>query len=295
MSSKNQKNGQEKIYEMITNKIIEALEKGTVPWRMPWNGYIKGSPQNFINKNKYRGINTFLLKLAMRSTPYWITYKQAKQLKGNVKKGEKGYPVIFWKWFEIDDKETDEKKQVPLLRYYTVFNLDQCEGIKLPDAEKPETREFNPIDQAEAIISGMPNKPTIIHNEARAYYRPSADIVNMPERELFHSDSEYYSTLFHELTHSTGHETRLNRENGIKNHMFGAADYSKEELIAEMGAAFLCADAAIEHETIENSAAYIDGWLTRLKNDKKILIQAAGKAQKATDYILNKQYNNPDD
>jgi antirestriction protein ArdC len=289
MSNPKKQTGQDKIYEMITDKIIEQLEKGTVPWRMPWNGYVKGFPQNFTSKKDYRGINIFLLKLAMRSTPYWITYKQAKQLKGSVKKGEKGYPVIFWKFLETTDKETGEKKNVPLLRYYTVFNLDQCEGIALPEIDQPETREFSPIERVEKIINDMPNKPTINHNEARAFYRPAADLVNMPKKELFISDAEYYSTLFHELAHSTGHLSRLNRESEAKNHMFGSADYSKEELIAEMGAAFLCAESSIENETIENSAAYIAGWLSKLKNDKKILIQAAGKAQKATDYILDRQ------
>jgi antirestriction protein ArdC len=288
----NQKNqsGQDKIYSMITDRIIEELEKGTVPWRMPWNGYIKGFPMNFTSKKTYRGVNIFLLQLAMRSTPYWITFKQAKQLKGSIKKGEKGYPVIFWKFLESIDKETGEKKQVPLLRYYTVFNLDQCEGIELPEIDQPETREFSPIEQAEKIIADMPNKPTIKHNEARAYYRPSADMVNMPKKELFLSDAEYYSVIFHELTHSTAHQSRLNRENETKNHMFGSKDYSKEELIAEMGSAFLCAESNIENETIENSAAYIAGWLSKLKNDKKLLIQAAGKAQKAADYILDRKF-----
>ena len=292
MNNQKQQNGQDKIYAMITEKIIEQLEKGVVPWRMPWNGYIKGFPMNFTSKKEYRGVNIFLLKLAMRSTPYWVTFKQAKQLKGSIKKGEKGYPVIFWKFLETTDKETGEKKNIPLLRYYTVFNLDQCEGIELPEIDQPETREFSPIEQAEKIISDMPNRPTINHNEARAYYRPSADLVNMPKKELFLSDAEYYSTMFHELSHSTGHTSRLNRENEAKNHMFGSADYSKEELIAEMGAAFLCAESNIENETIENSAAYIAGWLCKLKNDTKLLIQAAGKAQKAADHILDRQFEN---
>ncbi len=290
MSNQKNQNGQDKIYAMITDRIIEELEKGTVPWRMPWNGYIKGFPQNFTSKKSYRGVNIFLLQLAMRSTPYWITFKQAKQLKGSIKKGEKGYPVIFWKFLESVDKETDEKKNIPLLRYYTVFNLDQCEGIKLPEIDQPETREFSPIEQAEKIIADMPNKPTIKHDEARAYYRPSADVVNMPKKKLFLSDAEYYSTMFHELAHSTGHTSRLNREGDAKNHMFGSKDYSKEELIAEMGSAFLCAESNIENETIENSAAYIAGWLSKLKGDNRLLIQAAGKAQKAADYILDRKF-----
>jgi antirestriction protein ArdC len=289
MLTKNHSSGQDKIYEMVTSRIIEELEKGLVPWRRPWNGCIEGFPQNFINKKEYRGINVFLLSMAMRSTPYWLTFKQAKQLKGRIRKGEKGFPVIFWKWIEVEDKDNDKKKNVPLLRYYTVFNLDQCEDIELPEDEKPETREFNPIDQAEKIIFDMPNKPVITHNEARAYYRPHSDTVNMPKQELFLSDSEYYSTLFHELTHSTGHESRLDRESERENHNFGMEDYSKEELIAEMGSAFLCAEAGIAHETIKNSAAYIDGWLNRLRKDKKILVQAAGKAQKAADFILNRK------
>ncbi len=252
MSNQKKQTGQDKIYEMITDRIIAELEKGTVPWRMPWNGYIKGFPQNFTSKKNYRGVNIFTLKLAMRSTPYWITFNQAKQLKGSIKKGEKGYPVVFWKFLEKKDNETSEKKNIPLLRYYTVFNLDQCEGIEIPEIDQPETREFTPIEQAEKIITDMPNKPTINHNEARAFYRPAADMVNMPKKELFLSDAEYYSTIFHEIAHSTGHFSRLNRENEVKNHMFGSADYSREELIAEMTASFLCAESNIENETIEN-------------------------------------------
>jgi len=292
MNNQKKQTGQDKIYAMITDRIIEELEKGTVPWRMPWNGYIKGFPQNFTSKKNYRGVNIFTLKLAMRSTPYWITFNQAKQLKGSIKKGEKGYPVVFWKFLEKKDKDTGEKKNVPLLKYYTVFNLDQCEGIELPEFDQPETRKFTPIEQAEKIITDMPNKPTINHNEPRAFYRPAADMVNMPKKELFLSDAEYYSTMFHELGHSTGHASRLNRESEAKNHMFGSADYSREELIAEITASFLCAESEIENETIENSAAYIAGWLSKLKDDKKLLVQAAGKAQKAADYILDRKFEN---
>ena len=294
MNTQKKQTGQDKIYEMITDRIIAELEKGTVPWRMPWNGYIKSFPQNFTSKKNYRGVNIFMLKLAMRSTPYWLTFRQAKQLKGSIKKGEKGYPVIFWKFLEKKDSETGEKKNIPLLKYYTVFNLDQTEGIELPEIDHPETREFTPIEKAEKIINDMPNKPTINHNEARAFYRPAADMVNMPKKELFLSDAEYYSTCFHELCHSTSHHTRLNRESDVKNHMFGSADYSKEELIAEMGSAFLCAESNIENETIENSASYIAGWLSKLKDDKKLLIQAAGKAQKAADFILDRKFETTD-
>jgi len=190
----------------------------------------------------------------------------------------------------VENKETGETEEIPFLRYYTVFNLDQCAGIpedKIPVLEE-KTREFNPIEEAEKIVAGYTRRPKIEHVESRAYYRPASDLVNMPKKELFKSDAEYYSTLFHELTHSTGHETRLNRSGITDLQGFGSHSYSKEELCAEFGAAYLCGESGIVDRTIENSSAYIQGWLKRLRSDKKFLVQAAAQGQKAVDFILNK-------
>jgi antirestriction protein ArdC len=279
----------DKIYEMITTRIIELLEKGDIPWKRPWRS---GFPMNLISKKPYRGINTFILGATGFSSPYWLTFKQASEKRGQIKKGSTGFPIVFWNWMNKKSKDEGEDaekiKKVPFLRYYTVFNLDQCEGILPP--EECEDREITKLEAPEFIVENMPQRPTIHHGESRAYYRPSTDSINMPRQETFIGDEEYYSTLFHELIHSTGHKNRLNRHEKITNHMFGSQDYSKEELVAEMGSAFLCGVSDIEPSVIENQTAYINGWLKKLQSDKKLLIQAAAQAQKAADFILNNNY-----
>ena len=282
-----------KAYEVITDQIIEKLEQGTVPWHQPWSTEM---PKNLISKKEYRGINIFLLGAGRYANPYWLTFKQAKQLGGHVKKGERSTPVVFWKWLEHEQEnpETDEVETVsaPLLRYYRVFNVEQCEGIpgdKVPALEN--ARAFHPIEEADRVVKGMPQRPIIQHEAAQAFYRPSADVVNMPPAELFTSDEEYYSTLFHELTHSTGHESRLNRQDTEKLAAFGSRDYSQEELVAEMGAAFLCGHCQIAERIIDNSAAYIQGWLRRLRNDKRLVVFAAAQAQKAADFVLGESHD----
>ncbi len=279
-------------YQVITDRICELLEKGEIPWQKPWNAGAD-MPRNLASKKEYRGVNPFLLASMRFTSPYWLTFKQAKELGGAVKAGEKGTPVVFWKWIEKKDphrKPGEVVEKIPFLRYYTVFNLTQCDGIpeeKVPVLDE-KTRSFNPIEQAERIVSGMPQKPIVEHLESRAYYCPLSDTVNLPKKDLFKSNEEFYSTLFHELVHSTGHERRLNRRNSLEPRSFGSNDYSKEELCAEMGSAFLCGESGIVERVIDNSAAYIQGWLKRLRCDKKFLIHAAAQAQKASDFILCK-------
>ncbi|TKJ41199.1 hypothetical protein CEE37_05915 [candidate division LCP-89 bacterium B3_LCP] len=276
-------------YQVITDRICELLEKGEIPWQRPWNSG-NDFPKNLASKKEYRGINPFMLASMRYTSPYWLTFKQAKDLGGGIKAGEKGTPVVFWKWIEREDESTGEVNKIPFLRYYTVFNLTQTVGIpedKIPALDE-ETREFNPIEEAEKIVANMQRRPEIQNIESRAYYRPSQDLVNMPKKELFKSDEEYYSTLFHELTHSTGHENRLNRKGIGELQGFGSHSYSKEELCAEFGSAFLCGESGIVERVIENSAGYIQGWLKRLRSDKKFLVQAASQGQKAADFILNK-------
>ena len=269
-------------YEIVTQSIIKQLESGVAPWRKPWRTEM---PANFISKKEYRGINIFLLASQGYGSRYWITYRQAQALGGNIKKGERGTKVVFWKFSEfskenVETGEIEDRKSI-LIRYYTVFNLDQCEGIKSP-AAKPV---INPIEQCESIVEQMPNHPKF-EQDSRACYRPSSDTVGMPARSAFHSAEEYYSTLFHELTHSTGNPSRVGRE-GIMNHNpFGSEDYSKEELVAEMGAAMLCGVAGIESQTLDNSAAYLQSWINKLKSDTRLIVSAASQAQKAADYIL---------
>lgn len=282
-------------YEVITNNIIEQLEKGTVPWHKPWNG-AGNTPKSLATKKPYRGINVFILSMAGYMNPFWLTYRQAKALGGQVKKGEHGKQVVFWKLLRkvVEDEKTGErvKKTIPLLRYYTVFNVEQCDGLdlsKVPDLAPVEDFEHNPIEAAESIVSNMPGRPPIRHKENSAFYSPAGDYVNMPKPERFKHTAEYYSTLFHELTHSTGHTSRCNRPGVTNPTSFGSHQYSKEELCAEMGAAFLCGEAGIISDTFDNSAAYIKSWLSALKDDKKLVIHAAAQAQKAADYILDRK------
>lgn len=284
-----------KVYDVINSRIMELLQQGTVPWRKTWNS-VAGSnqPKNLINKKEYRGVNVLMLGCQEYSSPYWLTFKQATEKGGHVRKGEKSTPVVFWKWVDLrdaDDADTEDSRggKVPLLRYYSVFNLDQVEGIPAPPAPETITNPFTPIDMAEKIIASMPYKPEIKHGGNKACYSPILDYVKLPLPEAFESPEEYYSTAFHELTHATGHGSRVGRKGILEPSFFGSHEYSKEELVAEMGAAFLCGHAGIEQKVLENSAAYIAGWLKALKNDKTLLIHAASQAQKASDYILNRK------
>lgn len=273
------------VYQIVTDRITEALEKGTVPWHKPWAGGDAGGPCNLVSKKHYRGVNPFLLAMRGYGSPYWMTYKQAQAKGGNVRKGEKGTPVIFWKWLEKIDEKTGKKKRIPLLRYYTVFNVEQTDGVEFPKPEEIVVKEFKPIESAEKIADSYPGAPTVEHKQQRAFYRQDTDAVNMPKRETFETPEEYYSVLFHEFTHSTGHASRLDRETLVDMAAFGSTNYSKEELVAEMGAAMLCGVAGIENRTVDNSAAYIQGWIDKLRGDSKLLVRAAAQAQKAADHV----------
>ena len=278
------------VYQIITDRIISILEDGTVPWRKPWNNGREDGPLNLVSKKHYQGINCFLLSCTNFASPYWLTYKQAQELGGNVKKAEKGFPIIFWKIYEKEEPESETgKKSLPVLRYYTVFNIEQVEGITAPDPSQSTWYKHDPIETAESVVLTMPNRPTVNIGGIKAYYSPFHDLVSIPELFRYEKAEEYYSTFFHELAHSTGHKSRLNREGVNGQHFFGDFDYSKEELIAEMTASFLCGHVGIENATIQNSAAYIQSWIKVLKGDKKLAIIAAAQAQKAADYILNKK------
>lgn len=282
-----------KVYDVINSRIMELLEQGTVPWRKPWNAE-SNMPKNLISRKDYRGLNVFLLSCMPYSSPYWLTFKQVQDRGGYVRKGEKSTPVVFWKWIDKKDADTQDdeitgtKGKVPLLRYYSVFNLDQVEGIKAPEP-KELIKEFNPIQKADEIIAAMPLRPVIRYGGNRAYYSPTKDYIQLPHQHTFQSPEEYYSTAFHELAHATGHTSRVGRKSILEPSYFGSHEYSKEELVAEMGAAFLCGHTGIENRTIDNSVAYIQGWLRKLKDDKTLLIHAAAQAQKAADFILNRK------
>ena len=273
-------------FDQITERIVSLLSKGTIPWHKPWQ-IQNGLPRNLISKKTYRGINVFLLSVMSYESPYWLTYRQAIELGGNIRKGEKGCPVVFWKQLEIDDKETGETEKIPVLRFYHVFNIEQCEGLKNISAIE---RHAPVMVRASEIVEHMPQRPIIKHGMIRAFYSPSEDFVGMPLRERFTSEHEYFATLFHELVHATGNQSRLNRATLTDRAGFGSNPYCKEELIAELGAAFLCGQAGIAESTINNSAAYIQCWLKELRNDRTLIVQAASQAQKAADFILGTQF-----
>jgi antirestriction protein ArdC len=277
------------VYDIITARIVTELERGVVPWRRPWTSK---SPANLVSQKEYRGLNVLMLASQGYPSRFWLTFNQANKLGGHIKRGAKGSPVVYWnigEEREVRKPDGSSKMQTPsLLRYSTVFNLSQTEGIDIPAKMLGEQRENNPIADCEAIVDRMPSRPAFEQSDA-AWYRPSSDFVGMPARGLFHSSEEYYSTLFHELTHSTGHPSRVGREGIEKLNTFGSESYSREELIAEMGAAMLCGVTGIAPATLDNSAAYLQSWISRLKSDSKLIVQAASAAQKAADYILGTQ------
>ncbi len=269
------------IYQMVTDRIIALLEAGVVPWRKPW---ISGAAVSWRTQKPYRGINAIML-----DPGEYATFKQIKEAGGRVKDGAKGHIVVFWKWIEVEDEESGEKEKVPFLRYYKVFNImSQCEGLE--SRRDVEAFEHDPIEEAEQIVRDFIDKPDIVYAPGRAVYRPLRDEVSVPPLMDYKIAEEYYSTLFHELVHSTGHAKRLNRKGVTDIVAFGDENYSKEELIAEIGAAMLCGVAGIDNSTIENSASYLQGWLRELRNDPKLMVMAAAGAQKAADYILGRSF-----
>ena len=272
-------------YDRITERIVALMEQGTVPWHKPWD-IQTGMPRNLITQKPYRGINTFLLMSMGFESPNWLTYRQAVQLGGNVKKGEKSCPVVFWKPMEVTDRESGEVEKIPFLRLYHAFNAAQCEGLK--NVPAVDESAFTATEAAE-IVAGMPQPPVIKHGMTMAYYAPRQDIVGMPERKRFNTEDGYHATLFHELVHSTGHEKRLKRQSITERNGFGTDPYCKEELVAELGSAFLCGQAGIMERTIDSSAAYIENWLKQLKSDKTLIVYAAAQAQKAADFILDRK------
>ena len=275
------------IYSMITDRIIDALEQGTIPWHKPWTGgstgcvsYSTGKPYSLLNHILLGGVSG-----------EYVTFKQVILAGGHVRKGEKSKVVVFWKPYTKENPDTGEEETHFILRYYNVFHLDQVEGISPKWAASVHTSlDLQPDAAADAIIQDYRDRSGItlwITQSDRAYYRPSTDTVVVPQLSQYQDQSEYYSTLFHELTHSTGHPSRLNRIIGTA--AFGSHEYSKEELCAELGAAFLVNHCGLEtSSSFRNSTGYIHGWLKALKDDKRLIVSAAGAAEKAVNLILNR-------
>ena len=277
------------VYEMVTERIINQLEKGIIPWRKPWTG-IKGGAYNRISKKSYSLLNQMLLK----HEGEYATYNQWESLGGHVRKGEKSEIVVFWKIQPIEETKEDgtkETKQVPILRYFNVFHISQVEGVE--PLTKDDLKSIEPIEKAENVLHDYWSREGIEVKHIggdEAYYSPSRDLIRLPLFDQFTDANEYYSTAFHESIHSTMKESRCNRAEDRKGKLvaFGSNDYSKEELIAEIGSASLMNIIGIETgKTFQNSTAYIQSWLSVLKNDVKFIVSASSKAEKAVNYILN--------
>lgn len=273
------------VYQMVTDRIIEQLEQGIIPWERPWTG-VRAGAFNRVSKRPYSLLNQMLLKHAGE----YATFKQWTELGGKIKKGAKSEIIVFWKILEIEEeneKGEKEKKTLPILKYYNVFHISQVEGVK--PLEQPFA-EVEPIEEADKIIFDYVEREHIDFQEKasnEAFYSPSRDCVVVPMKEQYQHINEYYSTTFHELTHSTGHKNRLNRLQSGAVAAFGSETYSKEELVAEIGSASIMNMLGIETtKTFRNSAAYIQNWLSVLKNDNNMIISAASKAEKAVDYIF---------
>lgn len=280
------------VYQIITDKMVAALTAGTAPWRKPWNATTDG-PRN-IEGRRYHGMNVFLLLAAGYDSPYWMTYNQAKNLGGQVRKGEKSTIVTYWKMLRVPDKNDPSKTAtVPMLRYYNVFNLEQVDGIDAPTTDTAPAVEFTPSEAADKVIANYPNAPLIHHHGDQAYYSPTTDQITLPARDAFTTPDGYYSTAFHEMGHSTGHASRLARKDWT-GYGFGSHNYGREELVAEMTAAFLAAETGIT-ATFDNSAAYLASWIQTIQADVRAVVWAAGKAQHAADYILNREQSHTDD
>lgn len=286
------------IYSEVTNRIISELEKGIIPWHRPWTGVTDGAIRR-SNGKPYSLINQFLLG---KSGEY-LTFNQCKREGGKVNKGAKAKLVVFWKVIHKEKTAEDGSligdengmpvdRAIPMLRYYNVFHIDDCEGIAPRYTLENLPATVTPVESVETIIADYASRAalTIKHSKQnRAYYSPDRHMVSLPIMEQFEDSAGYYETAFHELTHSTGHKTLLNRfteSNGIA--AFGSESYSKEELVAEIGACGILHELGIETpKSFRNNAAYIQSWLKALKNDKKLIISATSRAEKAIRLILN--------
>ena len=270
------------IYKEVTDRIIAQMEQGIIPWEKPWIACGKaisratGKPYSLLNQ------------MLLGQPGEYLTFQQCQQEGGRVRKGEKAHMVVFWKWMEQEDEETGEVKQIPFLRYYNVFHITQCEGLAPKRVEPLPSSAASADETAESVINAYCQREgvKILHEEGdRACYRPASDTITVPHMRQFALTAEYYSTVFHELTHSTGHTSRLNRLDKVA--FFGTEAYSKEELVAEIGAAALVNHVGLETaHSIRNSTAYVQNWLQVLKGDKRFIVSAAGKAEKAVNLIL---------
>lgn len=278
-------------YGVVTDRIVAALKAGVVPWHRPWAD--GGGPRSLSTGKPYRGINIFTLSATAAiegyTSPWWTTFNQAKERGGMVRKGAKGTPVVFWKQIVREDpNDPDEVRRIPFLRYSTVFNSEQCDDLEVPELDDLAAHE--PIEVCEQIVKGFDRRhggPRLTHGGDAAFYRRSNDTVTVPVLGQFESPEAYYAVTFHEFGHATGHPERLNRKGITEPTIFGTPDYSQEELVAEMTAAFVCGEAGIPVNYPQHTG-YLQSWLSVLGDDPKMVVHASGAAQRAADLILGR-------
>jgi len=279
-------------YNRINKYILEQLDEGVCPWKKPWNQDF-GKARNFVSQRVYSGYNRFVLEFAglKHKTNEWLTIKQCNHKHSKINKGAKGIPVFYYEWMEKETDDTNEKadtKRKPFLKVYTVFNVDQSNLDYEPPALKQ--KQFTPIENAEKIVDGYTDQPAIFNNAQKAFYDLKEDAVYLPDKRLFNSNHDYYATLFHELSHSTGSQSRLNRNlENIKAR--GDDNYSKEELIAELTSSYLCGESGLDTAgKLEQADSYIDDWSSTLRKHPYWFVNACNAAQKSSDYILNPKH-----
>ncbi|WP_276499472.1 ArdC family protein [Pontibacter litorisediminis] len=285
--------------QQVTDEVIAELQKGKVLWQQPWGSY--GLPKNYSSNRPYGGFNAFYLHHITEknsfTAPYFLTFRQAQEQGGSIRRGEKGTRIVYWKVYESQESKNAEEQPaensnrsdsrfVPFL--WTVFNIDQVDGVDFQLPAVPNRSGQQVIEACQQVVDSFPSPaPQIRLGGSEAWYAPALDRVQVPEPKQFSSAATYHATLFHELIHATGHPTRLNRfSDEEKASRFGDEAYSKEELVAEMGASFLCAFTGIREQVFPNSVAYLQGWMRRLRNDRTVLLYAAARAFKAASYIL---------
>ena len=297
--SNNNSNSKISVVEIFVNRVIERVQKeGKLPWQKPWNPLSESGAYNALCGRHYNGLNTLIL-----DDGGYLTFKEIQDLGGKIKKGSHSYPVFFWKQIKVTETKTNDDgdseeidKLIPMLRYYSVFRVEDCEipaekmgKLKLEPAKNEEITHKNNYPLADNLMKYYLERENIqTGNENHAFYRPSTDYIGLPIKGAFPKLEEYFSTAFHEITHSTGASKRLNRFGVCGAHSFGSKEYSKEELVAELGACFLCSFSGVDISVTENNnVAYIQSWLNALKNDPKMLISAHSKARKAFDFIID--------
>lgn len=307
-------------YQLVTDRVLAALDAGIVPWVKPWT--CADGPHKSLSTGKaYRGSNIWVLELAARfnivkhptqpdkwvleakpkaeqfESPWWGTFNQIRERGGMVRKGQKGTYVTFWKQYlkretmtDDDGAELESESSRFALRYYSVFNADQCDGLTVPEiAPRAEITPDAAADAIAAAYLGAGNGPSLSHGGDRAYFDHDADAVRVPDAEAFRDAGGYYATLFHELTHSTGHHSRIARRAKGEARAFGCEEYAKEELVAEMGSAMLCAVAGIEPD-YDQTAAYIASWRKAIAEDKRLVVGASAQAQRAAEWVQGIRY-----